>query len=293
MADKPVTETSTADAPLSAEELAAFEGDWNEGEEVPEKAFDANGKPKPASSGSDDDEAEDDATDETETEEETTDTDDSADEADDAEEETTEVETDEDSEEETTTTLTAEELKRHNDEMAKARIAERDARQVAKKAESDAQEATIERYLRDAGDDDIELERRQNNVEGFRLNEERISINEERLQTGIERAVASIPLFRTGSKAVQEELAASMDDFERMYVEKDDNGRPKKVNADVVQYLQAKAASIERLQTDGAQKQDKSKKKQQSRTTTPPTRAPKKAKEDPAMAGFKEEADRY
>lgn len=292
MADKPVTETSTADAPLSAEELAAFEGDWSEGEEVEEKAFDANGKPKPASSGSDDDEAEEDAEDETETEEDSNDDDAAGSTAEDVEEETTEVETDEDSEEEQTT-LTAEEQKRHNDEMAKARIAERDARQAAQKAEKDAQEATIERYLRDAGDDELELERRQLNVENFRINEERISLNEERLQTGIERAVASIPLFRNGSKAVQEELAASMDDFERMYVIKDDNGRPKEVKADVVQYLQAKAASIERIQATGAQQQDKSKKKQQSRTTTPPVRAPKKAKEDPAMAGFKEEASRY
>lgn len=185
------------------------------------------------------------------------------------------------------------ENKRLNDEMAKARIAERKARQEAETLRKKNEEATIERYLEDAGDDEIERERRELNVEGYRQREERIVITNERIQTGIEKAVASIDLFRTGSPAVQEELAASLDDYERMYVTKDKEGRAISATADVYQFLQAKAESIRRLTGAGARQQEDSKTKEQSRTFTPPVRPQKVAKADPEMEGFDEEANRY
>lgn len=289
-----VTDSSAEDGELTAEELAEFDGDWGDGEVVAEED-DAKGddeqasdsKPKPKSTDKADEESEDDSTEE---DEETETADKAAD--DDSEEEVADDSKD-DKSEEAKSTLTPEEQKRHNDEMAKARIAEKNARDAAAKATKQAQEATIERYLREAGDDELELERRQLNVEQFRLQEEKIEVNQEKLSAGIDRAVATIPLFKTGSPAVKEELAKSLDDFERMYVKKNDKGQPIEVLGNVVEFLQAKADSIMRLTGDGATQQDKSKKKQQSRTITPPVKAPKKAKADEMSDGFDEEAKRY
>jgi len=174
-----------------------------------------------------------------------------------------------------------------------ARIAEREAREKARQAEQAAEEATIERYLREAGDDEAELDRRKLNVEAYRVQQEKIQVNQERLQAGIDKAVATIDLFRTGSPEVQEELAASLDDFERMYVRKDEQGRPIEVLGNVYDYLQTKAASIKRMQATGATQQERSKSKQKSKTITPPQRAPKKKKSDPEMDAFDEEANRF
>lgn len=290
--------TEAADAGLTKEELEDFDAGWDEGEEVEEKLFeDEGGKKLPAKSDktddsddeddSDEEEADADADDAAEDDQDSADADESDD---DAEEEDDTEDSDDDSSKDA---LTEEERKAHNDAMAKARIAEREARDRTRQAEKQAQDATIERYLAEAGDDEAEQERRQLNVDAWRVKEERISVNQDRLQAGIERAVASIDLFKTGSPAVQEELAKSLDDFEKLHVQMDDKGRPLAVNADVVQFLQAKAESIKRLQGDGAVKQEKSKSKEKSRTLTPPSRAPKKAKADPVVDGFDEEAKRY
>lgn len=281
---------------------------WDDGEEAVDKTLNDKGElveveaePKPKKSKSDEEDTseaddvtepeDDDASDEADAEDEAT--------AEDDAETEEEVETDEDGSKDAKgkkqDTLTEEELdrKRHNDEMAKARIAEKRAKEEKLAAEKKLEDATIERYLRDAGEDQAELERRQLNVKAYRVQQEAIRVNEDKLEAGIQRAVAQIPLFRQGSKAVQEELAASLDDFERMYVRKDDSGRPVEVLGNVFDFLQTKANSIERLRSDGATRQVKSKTKQKSKTITPPVRAPKKAKEDPAMAGFDEEANRW
>lgn len=91
---------------------------------------------------------------------------------------------------------------------------------------------------------------------------------------------------------MKEELAASLDDFERMYVQRDENGDPVAVNGDVYQYLQAKAESIRRLTGIGARQQEKAKNQQKSRTLKTPTKTPQKPKSDPLLDGFDEEASK-
>ncbi len=231
----------------------------------------------------DDAESDDDSTEESETEVET-------DEDDKTVEETDKSDKDESKKDES---LSPEERHTHNEAMAAARVAEREARKKADEAHKQAEDATVERYLRDAGEDEDELERRKTQVAAWRVNEEKISVNQQKLEVGVERAVASIDLFRTGSPAAKEELAQSLDDFERMYVRKDDQGRPIEVLGDVVKFLQAKAESIKKLQGDGRTQQDKAKKNQKSRTLTTPVKSPKKAKDDPAMDAFDEEAKRF
>lgn len=294
MAEKQVADTSTnEDADFeNADDNVGF-GDVEDN--APDKAAAADTETKDESVAADKSEdtgseSEEDA----ESEDDSTEEDASG--AEEVKEKTTEEETDEDSTDENagdTSTLSPEEQKRHNDEMAKARIREREAREEAAKAEKDAQEATIERYLREAGDDEAELERRKLNVEAWRIQQEKVEVNRDRLSAGIEKAVANIPLFRTGSKEIQEELAASLDDFERMYVVKDDQGRPTQVLGDVYTFLQNKANSIARIQATGATQQERDKSKQKSKTITPPKRAPRKAKVDEGVEAFEAEAARY
>lgn len=271
------------------------------GEEVPDKKFDKDGNELPAGDEDTTESSEESEADESDTkEEEAADSEESADQADEVDETVDKPDEETSTEEESaddkageTTSLSSEEQKRHNEEMAKSRIAERKARERVEKAQKDADEATIERYLREAGDDELELEQRKLNVEAFRVQQEKITVNEDRLQAGLEKAVANIPLFRSGSQAAIDELYAAADDFEKMYVRKNDTGRPIEVTGDVFTYLQSKAKSIQRIQASGATQQERSKSKQKSKTTTLPVKAPAKKKTDEGLDAFDEEAGRY
>jgi len=175
-----------------------------------------------------------------------------------------------------------EEIKRHNAEMAQRRIAEREARERLK-------EEAQKEYL-EAAEDDKDLALRQLQIDAYN---NKIESNSNKLQNGIDKAVANIDLFTKGSPEVKEELARSLDDFERMYVRYDQNGDPIEVKGDVFQYLQDKADSIKRLTGVGARQQIKDKSKTTARTQTPPSRAPKQPKSDPDIDAFDEEANRW
>lgn len=174
-----------------------------------------------------------------------------------------------------------------------ARRAERQARAEADAVRKRAEEANIERYLQEAAGDEVELARREIDVQNYRLKEKTIDLNTQALQTDLMRAVSDIPLFKTGSDAVKNRLLRAVDQFEASFVVKDDKGRPLEVKGDIHQYLQQEAQSIQELLGDGARIQDKSKIKQKSRTMTTPGKAPKQPKSDPLMDGFDEEANRW
>lgn len=172
--------------------------------------------------------------------------------------------------------------KRYNDEMAKRRIAEKQLRQEREQREQE----NLQRYLAEAQDDEVELERRKAEVERYNLQREKAGVLQEKLSVGIDKAIATIDLFRTGTDEVKEELAKSLDDFEKMHVKKDKNGNYLSVDADVYQFLQEKADSIRRLTGIGARQQAKQKATEKMRTVTPPTRTPKEPKVDPDLADF-------
>lgn len=178
--------------------------------------------------------------------------------------------------------LSKEEQKRRNDEYARQRIAEREAREAAKR-EAQAQ------YLQQA-EDDKDLALRQLQVAAYNNN---IQFNEQRLQNGLEKAVASIKELREGSPEVKEFLVNSMEEFERLYVTKDANGDPVEVRHDPYQYLATKAAEARKLTGVGARKQEESKAGVKARTMAPPSRAPKEPKVDPDLADFDAEFDKY
>lgn len=166
---------------------------------------------------------------------------------------------------------------------AKVAFEERAARRRAEKTQSQQE------YLEGA-EDDKDLALRQLQIDAYN---NRVENNSNKLQNGIDKAVASIELFRTGSPEAKEEMANSLDDFERMFVKRDRNGDPMAVTGDVYQYLQNKADSISRLTGIGARQQTKSKANEKSRTLTKPARTPKEAEKDPMLEGFDEEAGKW
>lgn len=185
-------------------------------------------------------------------------------------------------------TASEEEQRRRNDEFARQRIAEREA-----KAQQDAQQAEAKRiqqeeYLQNA-EDDRDLALRQLQIDAYN---NKVSTNNTKLELGMDRAVASIDLFTSGSQVEKEALAASLEDFERMYIKRDSNGDAIEVQGDVYQYLQAKADEIRRLTSVGARTESKAKQQTKARTDIVPTKAPKTPRVDPYLAAFEEEANR-
>lgn len=170
-------------------------------------------------------------------------------------------------------------IRRQNDENARRRIAEREERDRQKREQQDA-------YLQDAADE-TDLAIRQLRVDAYN---NKVQGNADRLQIGLDRALADIDLFKTGTPEVKEALVSAVDDFERMYVTKAPNGDPLAIDADIYQFLQAKAESIRKLTNLGARQQVQAKNRQKARTDTVPSRTPVKPKVDPIMAAFDQEA---
>jgi hypothetical protein len=181
-------------------------------------------------------------------------------------------------------TASEEAKKQFNAEQAKRRIAERQARE----AKQELERQNLQRYLDEAGDDELELGRRKLEVEAYGIQMEKAQLNADRLQNGIEKAVATIPLFQTGSPEIKAELVRRIEDFEAKHVQYDKAGRPVNVTADVYEYLQNEADSLQRILNSGAQTQSKAKEKAKARTDTLPSRAPKEKPKDPDMDAFDE-----
>jgi hypothetical protein len=174
-------------------------------------------------------------------------------------------------------------------EMYQRRQAEKQLKEERQKQEK----ANLDRYLQEAGDDEFELNRRQLEVSAHLLKQEQVSLVNEKLKVGVDRAIADIDLFKTGTPEMKEEMAKSLEDFERMYVRKDDQGNFVQVDADVYQYLQDKAESLKRIAGIGARQQVKQKANEKARTVTRPVMTPKPPKADPDIDGFDEEANRW
>lgn len=198
-------------------------------------------------------------------------------------------ETDESSDEETKEEDTASEDDKKseyeglsNKEAAARRVAEKQAREQAKIEQQ-------QQYLEQA-EDQKDLALRQLQVDAYN---NRVERNRDKLDSGIEKAVASIELFRTGDPEVKEELARRLEDFEAKHVQYDNNGDPVNVTGDVYDYLTKEADSIQRILNTGARRQTKAKDQAKARTVTLPTRAPKEPKVDPDLAAFDEEVAKW
>ena len=184
---------------------------------------------------------------------------------------------------------TEEERKRFNEEMYKRRQAEKQLREERKAREQE----TLDRYLKEAEDDELEYQKRVIEVNAFQVQQERSQVIQDRLETDLLRAVNDIDLFKSAPTEIKEELAAAVDEFEDNHVVKDEKGNLVRVNGNVYEFLQKKADSIRRIQGVGERQASKDKSETKSRTVTPPSKSPKQPKSDDAIDGFNEEADRW
>lgn len=171
------------------------------------------------------------------------------------------------------------------EEKSPARIAweQREARRQALKQQQQQE------YLESA-EDEKDLALRQLQIEAYN---NRVQSNINKLQNGIEKAVASIDLFRTGTPEQKEQLLREVDKFEALYVTKDQNGDPIEVRGDILQYLQNEAEFIRKLTGVGARQQAKDKSKTKAKTLTAPASKPKETPRDPEIDAFDEEANRW
>lgn len=172
------------------------------------------------------------------------------------------------------------------------RIAAQEAyrQREAQRIQREEAKAQQQKEYLEAAENNQDLAVRQLQIDAYN---NKVTANFNTLENGIEKAVATIDLFQSGSPEIKQELAASLDDFERMYVQRDSNGDPVSVNGDVYQYLQQKADSIRRLTGVGARNEVKAKNNAKTRTDTIPSRTPKEPKKDDMLDGFDEEASRY
>lgn len=190
-----------------------------------------------------------------------------------------------------------EERKRYNNEMAQRRIAERAAREEAKRKQqmdylqnsSEIYESAIDKGF--THEQALQEQRREEAVRQLQIDayNNRITTNHSKLESGIDRAIADIDLFTKGSQAVKEELVNALDEYERLYVVRDENGDAVEVKADIYNFYQQKAESIRRILNEGAVKEAKDKTILRAKTDTVPSRKPKTPKVDPDLAAFDEE----
>lgn len=202
------------------------------------------------------------------------------DDTDDSEEDTdSEADTSDDDSEQTDEQSQAE----HNKQMYQQRQQEKQAR------ENRIREAQAD-YVADAqqSEDPLAAAVRQLEVDAYNNTVER---NETRVQTDYQRAMADFSVLQTTDPVIQQEIDATIDAFQSQHVLIDQYGNPLEIRGNLYATLQAKADSIEKLTGIRNQRQEQSKSKEKSKTLTVPRRAPQKAKVDPDMAAFDEEAD--
>jgi len=169
--------------------------------------------------------------------------------------------------------------KRRNDEYARQRIAKKE---TAKQEEQ-------QRYIQDA-EDSNDLALRQLQVDAYN---NKVNFNAQTLTNSLDKAVANIDLFTTGTPEQKEFMLEAADEFEANYVVKDLNGDPIEIKGDLNKYLQTKADSARRLAGVGARQQAKDKQNAKTRTMRPPSKTPKEPKIDADLAAFDEEVRKY
>lgn len=171
-------------------------------------------------------------------------------------------------------------------EMAKEAFKRREAERKLREERNAREQENLNRYLQEADDDEVELAKRQLEVQQYQLYKQQAAFTESQLELGIQRAANDIELMKDKRPEIQAEFEKALDDFERMYVAKDQQGNPVEVKADVYQYLQDKADSIRRIQGVGERKAGQDLKKAKAATIKPPSRTPKESKQDSDLADF-------
>lgn len=210
------------------------------------------------------------------------------------------AEEDEDPEEEVEEEVTAsEEPPTKEDtpkEVAHEAFKRREAERKLRERDDQEEQRNLDRYLSEVEDDEVELAKRQTEVDRHLITKERVSLNKDKLEAQVQNFTANNALAKNADATVTAEFADAVDSFIARFVTSDKNGNPIEIKvdpstgkqADVYQYLQKKASSIEKLTGIGARKQTKQKAKEKQRTVTRPTRTPKEPVKDADLDAFSE-----
>ena len=292
-ADAPVEETPVDTGVDEAETSTEDKGDPFDALEEDDTAFDD----------SDDDDSTDEAEEDTESdkdskeseEESTEDATEEKPDEDEPEEEDKKADTEEaeevesDGEEDTTSDVEEPEDKNQK-ELAHEAFKRREAERQLRETKATNEKANLDRYLKEAEGDEDELRKRQNEVETFNIQRERIELNQQSLDVSIRRAASELGIDKADAQT-KDYIARQLDKFETMHVQKDKDGNPIKVTGDVYQYLKEEMDSIGQFRNIGAREQTKKKQAEKTRTVTKPTRQPKEAKKDQDLEDFDTEFD--
>lgn len=146
-----------------------------------------------------------------------------------------------------------------------------------------AQIETQGREYVEQGEDEYEQRLRAMEVERYA---QRVEANESKLLTDFERAKADpkLSIFNPDSPEFNERAySKAITDFERGYMEFDNNGNPVDVRGSLYQHLADTADIILGAQRQGAVQQAKATQNNRSKGEGKPAAQPKEAKKDPIM----------
>lgn len=177
-------------------------------------------------------------------------------------------------------------------EMAKEAFKRREAERKLREEQQKREQENLQRYLDEAQDDEVELEKRQIEVNKYLLTKERSNVLQDKLQVSMEKAVQDLGLKKM-DEATSNFIARRLDDFEATRVIKDQNGNIVEVKGDVYQYLKEEMDSIQAFRSIGAREQTKKKAKEKVAVIPKPTRTPKEKPVDEDMDAFDEEANKW
>lgn len=176
--------------------------------------------------------------------------------------------------------------------LAKEAALRREAERKLREAEQKREAETIERYLAEAEDDEMELAKRERDVNNYLLTKERSAVLADKLEVSVQKAAIDLGI-KDMDDATKQFVGRRLAEFEATRVIKDQNGNIVQVNGDVYQYLTEELGSIQAFRSSGAREQTKKKAKEKAAVIPKPTRTPKEKPVDDDMAAFDEEADKW
>lgn len=202
-----------------------------------------------------------------------------------------------DAEEEDTTSEQQEEKEKPekgkpDPQLAKEAALRRDAERKLREAEQKREAESLQRYLDDASSDQVELAKREREVNNYVLTKQKSEVLSEKLDVSMQKAVLDLGL-KDMDEATANFVGRRLDEFETTRVVKDHNGNILDIRGDVYQYLKDELGSIQSFRSSGAREQTKKKAKEKVAVIPKPTRTPKEKPVDDDMNAFDEEADRW
>jgi hypothetical protein len=204
-------------------------------------------------------------------------------------EDSQESEANDDTQEEDTTST--EQSGKTQEEIAQEAYKLREAQRQIEEKQKLLDKQARDQWLKQSEDEE-ELKARTDFLAKDDLITRESSVYQRELDVKITQAVTDLNLKKVAPE-IRDAILDDIDDFERLFVVKDEQNRVREIKGDVYQYLQKKVGSYQRLMGIGAREQSAKKSNEKARTITVPTRTPKEKPVDPLLDAFDEEANSY